>query len=156
MAYPSRPAARSVAELAVATLDPLMRKRGLAKAQLLAWWPDIVGEAYAGATQPERIKWTRDGSAATLFILCDPAVSLQLSYETDRIRERLNGFLGYSAVGAVKIVQRRMVRPAIVAQPAQPEPDPERLRQLDARIKAFDPPLRAALLDLGRAIFARS
>lgn len=156
MSYPSRPAARSVAEVVMATLDPLMRKRGLAKAQLLAWWPDIVGEAYAGVTQPERIKWTRDGSAATLFILCDPAVSLQLSYEIDRIRERLNGFLGYSGVGAVKIVQRRMTRPAAVAQPGSIEPDPERLRQLDARTEGLDPPLRTALLDLGRAIFARS
>lgn len=140
----------------MATLDPLMRKRGLAKAQLLAWWPDIVGEAYAGTTQPERIKWTRDGSAATLFILCDPAVSLQLSYETDLIRERLNGFLGYAAVGAVKIVQRRTVRPATATQPVPAEPDPERLRRLDAQTMAFDAPLRAALLDLGKAILARS
>lgn len=156
MAHPSRPAARSVAELMAATLDPLMRKRGLAKAQLLAWWPDIVGEAYAGHTRPERIKWTRDGSAATLFVLCDPAIALQLSYEIDRIRERLNGFLGYPAVGAVKIVQQRGLRAkAQVPLPAR-SPDPERLRRLEARTEALDPPLRAALLDLGRAIFARS
>lgn len=156
MAHPSRPAARSIAEVMMATLDPLMRKRGLAKAQLLAWWPEIVGEAYAGHTQPERIKWTRDGSAATLFVLCDPALSLQLSYEIDRIRERLNGFLGYPAVGAVKIVQRRVARPKAAARLAPASPDPERLRRLDARTEALDPPLRAAILDLGRAIFARS
>jgi hypothetical protein len=156
MSHPSRPAARSVAEVMMATLDPLMRKRGLAKAQLLAWWPDIVGEAYAGSTQPERIKWTRDGSAATLFVLCDPAVSLQLSYEIDRIRERLNGFLGYSAVGAVKIVQRRIGKAAPPLPAPQAAPDPERLRRLDARTEGLDPPLRAALVDLGRAIFARS
>jgi hypothetical protein len=49
-----------------------------------------------------------------------------------------------------------MTRFAAVAQPVSVEPDPERLRQLDARTEGLDPPLRTALLDLGRAIFARS
>ena len=56
-----KPAAKPVAELIGKTLDPIVRKRGLARAELLSWWPDIVGAAYAGRTAPERIRWPRDG-----------------------------------------------------------------------------------------------
>src|SRR5918997_1964335 len=105
MSPPARPNARSVAELISGALDPLVRKRGLARAELIAWWPDIVGPAYAGRTVPERIRWPRDGKAATLFVRCDPSLALQLAHETDRVRERLNSYFGYPAVGAVKIVQ---------------------------------------------------
>ena len=52
----------------------------------------------------------RDGTAATLFVRCDPALALQLSYEADRMRERLNGYFGYPAVGAIRIVQRRQTQ----------------------------------------------
>jgi hypothetical protein len=56
LANPARPAAKSVAELIGGSLDPLVRKRGLARAELISWWPDIVGPVYAGRTVPERIK----------------------------------------------------------------------------------------------------
>ena len=69
------PLRNRVAELIGATLDPIARKRGLARAELISWWPDIVGEAYAGRTVPERIRWPRDGTAATLFVRCDPSLS---------------------------------------------------------------------------------
>ena len=59
------------------------------------------------ATAPERIRWPRDGKAATLVVRCDPSLSLQFAHETDRVRERLNAYFGYPAVGAVRIVQQR-------------------------------------------------
>ena len=42
----------------------------------------------------------------SLVVRCDPALALQFSYETDRVRERLNAYFGYPAVGAVRIVQQ--------------------------------------------------
>jgi hypothetical protein len=40
-------------------------------------------------------------------VRCDPSVALQFSYETEAGgRERLNTYFGYSAVGAVRIVQQ--------------------------------------------------
>src|SRR5687768_2329362 len=79
VSYPGRPGAKPVAELIGKTLDPLMRKRGLARAELLSWWPEIVGTAYAGSTAPEKIRWPRDGGAGTLVVACDPAIALQFS-----------------------------------------------------------------------------
>jgi hypothetical protein len=155
MANPYRPNAKPLAELIAPALDPVIRKRGLARAELLAWWPDIVGEAYAGRTLPERIRWPRDGRAATLIIKCDPSLALQLSYETSRIRERLNSYLGYQAIGAVKIVQHP-VGSAAPARRAEQEPSPEAAARLEARLGPVEGPLRESLLELGRRVIARS
>jgi len=152
--YPGRPAAKSLAELIGGALDPLVRKRGLARAELIQWWPDIVGAAYAGRTAPERIRWGRDGRAATLVIRCDPALALQLSYETERVRERLNGYLGYPAVASVKIVQQRIGEPEPPAKPARQAgalpPD------VEAKLGGCEGPLGESLRALGRQIFAGS
>lgn len=153
MPHPSRPRAKPVAELIGGTLDPIVRKRGLARAELLAWWPDIVGAVYAGRTVPERIRWARDGKAATLVVCCDPSVALQFQHETDRVRERLNSYFGYPAVGAVKIVQRR-----IGAEERKPKPLPEHdiSEAVKNRIDRFDGPLRDSLRALARSVLARS
>jgi hypothetical protein len=152
--YPSRPAAKPIAELIGGTLDPIARKRGLARAELLSWWPDIVGATYAGRTAPERIRWPRDGTAATLVVRCDPALSLQLGHETHRVRERLNAFFGYPAVGAVKIVAQR-----IGAAPEK-APEPPVTREIPAatedRLNRVEGPLKESLRALARGILARS
>jgi hypothetical protein len=150
--HPSRPRAKPVAELVARTLDPLVRKRGLARAELIAWWPEIVGAAYAGHTAPERIKWPRDGKGATLVVACDPALALQLSYELEPVRERLNAYLGYPAVATVRIVQRRIGRPPDPPPPAEPAAP----AGLDDRLAGFDERLRGSLRELGRRVFARS
>ena len=153
MAHPSRPAAKAVSELISGTLDPIARKRGLARAELISWWPDIVGAAYAGRTAPERIRWPRDGKAATLIVRCDPSLALQFSYETDRVRERLNGYFGYPAVGAIRIVQRAVGRRP---PPAREEPAAELPPELDRRLAAVEGPLGESLRALGRSVLARS
>jgi hypothetical protein len=153
VSYPGRPAARPVAELIGNTLDPVMRKRGLARAELLSWWPDIVGAAYAGHTAPEKVRWPRDGGAGTLFVACDPALALQFSYEADRVRERLNGFFGHAAIGAVRIVQKR-----IAETPAEPAGAPvaaEIPPPLEEKLRDLDGPLQDSLRELARSVLAR-
>jgi hypothetical protein len=154
MAYPGRPAAKQVAELIGSTIDPLVRKRGLARAELISWWPDIVGEAYAPHTTPERIRWPRDGGAATLFVRCDPAMALQFSYEADRVRERLNGYFGYPAVSAVRIVQRTTGRQQ--ERPAADSAPKEMPAELEERLDRIEGPLGDSLRALGRSILAGS
>ncbi len=153
MAHPTRPNAKPVAELISGALDPIVRKRGLARAELIAWWPEIIGAAYAGGTAPERIRWPRDGGAAVLTIRCDPALALQLSYETERVRERLNGYFGYPAVGAVRIVQGKLRRePPPSGRPLERD-IPE---EVERRLAALEGPLGASLRELGRLVLARS
>lgn len=154
MPYPSKPAAKTVAELVGGAIDPLVRKRGLARAEILAWWPDIVGAAYAGSTVPERIRWPRDGTAATLYVRCDPALALQFQYEIDRIRARLNSYFGYPAVGAVRIVQRAIGRQE--SQAARVANPPGLPPALEKRLEACDGPLKESLRALAKGVLARS
>jgi hypothetical protein len=153
MPYPGRPVAKQVAELIGATLDPLVRKRGLARAELISWWPDIVGETYAAHTTPERIRWPREAGAATLFVRCDPALALQFSYELDRVRERLNSYFGYPAVGAVRIVQRAIQRASDAPAERREADIPAELEDRLARVEG---PLRDSLRALGRSVLAGS
>jgi hypothetical protein len=152
LAPPARPAAKTVAELIGQSLDPLVRKRGLARAELISWWPDIVGEAYAGRTVPERIKWARDGKGATLVVRCDPSVALQFSYETEQVRERLNVYFGYSAVGAVRVVQHRIGGEEKAAP--KPASEAEIPAEMERRLGAVDGPLQESLRALGRHVLA--
>jgi hypothetical protein len=154
MSHPARPNAKPVAELIGGALDPLVRKRGLARAELISWWPDIVGATYAGRTVPERIRWPRDGKAATLFVRCDPSLALQLAHETERVRERLNGYFGYPAVGAVRIVQARVGPEPERAETSGPEAAPS--AALEERLAGLEGPLKDSLAALGRQVLAAS
>ncbi|WP_084175105.1 DUF721 domain-containing protein [Afifella pfennigii] len=147
--------AKPIGELVGGTLDPLMRKRGLARAELIAWWPDIVGPRYAGLTAPQRISWPRsgEGRAATLVLHVDPSVALPLSYELEGVRDRLNAFLGFRAVGAIKLVQHPFPTPA---EKMSRQPDKEAERRLEARLAGVEGPLRESLRQLGRAVLSRS
>lgn len=147
--------AEPIAALIGKTIDPVIRARGLARADLIAWWPEIVGAAYADVTVPDRIRWPKDGSPAVLFVRCDPASALPLEYERENVRQRLNGFLGFPAIGEVRILQFPLRRD----QPKTddiPDPDPKRAEALARRIGDADDPLNAALLRLGLQILARS
>jgi hypothetical protein len=85
-------------------------------------------------------------------VRCDPALALQLAHEADRVRERLNGYFGYAAVGAVRIVQGA-VGPKTVASVGEGE-----ARQLPAgterRLDELGGPLANSLRELGRGILA--
>lgn len=147
--------AEPIAALINKTIDPVIRARGLARADLLAWWPEIVGSAYADFTVPDRIRWPRDGGAAVLFVRCDPAYALPLEYERENVRQRLNGFLGFPAVGEIRILQYPLQRnEPDTAQPRQP--DPQRADALARKIGDPKDPLNASLLKLGLSILARS
>ena len=84
---------------------------GFAYGELMARWPEIVGEALAQYCEPERIKWPRGSGenaqkmGGTLVVRAEPGRGLDLQYKTHQIIERINQFYGYAAVTSVKIVQ---------------------------------------------------
>ena len=84
---------------------------GFAYGELMARWPEIVGEALARHCEPERIKWPRGAGetaqklGGTLVIRAAPGRGLDLQYQSHQIIERINQFYGYGAVTAVKIMQ---------------------------------------------------
>ena len=150
----------SLSELVGKILDPITARRGFAKAELLAAWPAIVGPAYASWTAPEKIVWPRatveSGDVPGVLILrVDGPRSIFVQHEAPQIIERVNAFLGYAAVGQIRIVQGPVQTEATAAPEALPPLTAEASAELDGALAGVaDDGLRAALDRLGRGVLA--
>jgi hypothetical protein len=159
MARSAAPAALS--DLAGAILDPVLRKRSGMSLALLQSWEEVVGPRLAGSTRPERLVWPRrmheddPFEPAALVIACEGAAALHVQHETGEIVARINAFMGFAAVGRIRIVQKPVARP--------PEPVRPRLRTLDRAEKdavaagvrgVEDEALRLSLQRLGESVRA--
>jgi len=152
--------ARSIAELVGDVIDPLTKKRGFATADLISAWPDIAGSRFAAVTRPAKIVWPRgeanDGAAGVLTLHVEGPSAILVQHELGQILERVNAFLGYQAVGQIRIVQapvgqaKRRRLPAPAALP----PDGE-ARLASATAGVAEDGLRAALERLGRGVLAK-
>lgn len=150
-----------VADVAGAILDPVLRKRAGMSVALVQSWEEIAGPRLAATSRPEKIQWMRRGDEndpyepAVLIVACEGLAALHLQHETTEIIERVNAFLGFAAVGRIRIVQK----PVRQAGPNKP-----RLRALSGDEKAKigktvagieDADLRASLERLGASVRAK-
>lgn len=137
----------------------MLRKRTGVSVGLVQSWDEIVGPRLAAHSRPEKIVWPRRPNEddpfepATLVIACEGFAALHLQHETGEIVARVNSFLGFGAVGRIKIVQKPVKK-----APERPKP---RLRPIssaeEARIGKVvsgveDEGLRQSLERLGRTI----
>jgi hypothetical protein len=134
-------------------------KRGRAAASVISHWPEIAGERLAAISLPERVRWPKTASpgeqGGVLVIRSAPGHGLDLQHEMPLIIERVNAFLGYGAVSAVKITQSHKSFKTAKAPifPALPREAAEALEQKLAEIA--DDRLRDALKRLGAGALAR-
>jgi hypothetical protein len=157
-AKPSYP--RPLAELVDACLGPALAAQGFAAADILASWPDIVGERLAAFTQPVKIDWPRKARGvepqerppASLVIRVEGAFALEMQHMAPVVVERINAHYGWRCVGKLVLKQGPVRR----ASRTPPRPRPldaaaaERVRAATAGVG--DEGLRAALDRLGRAV----
>lgn len=150
-----------VSDLASELLDPVLRRRAGLSIDLVQSWAEIVGERLAERTRPEKIAWPRRAheddpfEPATLIIACSGPAALHVQHETSEIIARANAFLGFGAIGRVKIVQKP-VRASAAERRPPPRPLSEAERQKLARITDHieDDGLRASLERLGANVLA--
>jgi hypothetical protein len=148
-----------VGDLAGEILDPVLRKRAGMSIALVQSWDEIAGPRLAAHTRPEKIAWPRrlhdddPFQPAALVIACEGYAALTLQHETGEIIARVNAFLGFNAIGRIRIVQKP-------ARATGPKPKP-RLRPLSSAEEAKiahtvsgveDEELRASLERLGRTV----
>ena len=148
-----------VSDLATKILDPVLRKRAGISIGLVQSWEEIAGSRLASRTRPEKIQWPRrmheddPFEPAVLVIACEGMAALHLQHETGEIINRVNAFLGFNAIGRIRIVQK-----PIVTAKGRPRPI---LRALTADEKTKlsvtvglieDEGLRASLEKLGASI----
>ncbi|MBZ9739209.1 MULTISPECIES: DUF721 domain-containing protein [unclassified Mesorhizobium] len=148
-----------VSDLATEILDPVLRKRAGISIGLVQSWEEIAGPRLATHSRPEKIQWPRrlheddPFEPAVLVIACEGMAALHLQHETGEIINRVNAFLGFTAIGRIRIVQK-----PVSSGKARPRPT---LRALSAAEKAKlantvglieDDGLRASLERLGATI----
>jgi hypothetical protein len=135
-------------------LDPVNARRGFGAADLIARWDDIVGPRYAAFTRPEKLTWPdRREGAGVLTVRVDGGRAVFLQHEREQFIERINGFLGFTAVAEIKIIQRPIIRLARRAAPELRPLPPVEAIALDSKIAGVeDDSLRAALKRLGEGV----
>lgn len=148
-------------------MTPVCRKRGFASIDILAAWPDIVGERYGERVQPERLIWPRQREAddldagaasngALLVVHTDGATALLLSHELPQIIERINTFYGWAAVSRIKILQQPVQIRTKIAKPHLRDLTTSEEAGLNARLADVEHSgLRKALSKLGAQVIAR-
>lgn len=150
-----------VADLAVDILEPVLRKRAGISMGLIQSWEEIVGERLARCSRPEKIAWPRRAQEddpfepATLVIACEGVAALHLQHETGEIIGRVNSFLGFNAIGRIRIVQKPVSlgeeRRKLRLRPLSGEEVSKLARTVDG---IEDEGLREALERLGRSVLA--
>lgn len=160
-ASPRKTTARPLADLIGPVIGAACRKRGFAAAELVTFWPEIVGPELAERAQPERLIWPADAqdmeAGATLVVRAEGRAGLVLQHSAPQILERLNDFLGWRAV----------VRLRVHAAPLKPAPEKAatHARALTRRESVWlerlgasfaEEALGAAVARLGRAVLSRS
>ena len=149
----------AVSDLATAILDPVLRRRAGISIGLVQSWEEIVGPRLAKSSRPEKIQWPRRMAdddpfePAVLVIACEGGAALHIQHETGEIIGRVNAFLGFSAVGRIRIVQKPVAPPSGDQKPVPRALSPEEKARLAKTVgKLEDDDLRASLERLGATI----
>lgn len=70
-------------------------------ADLISRWDKIMGAEIASIARPAAIKKMRDGRFNVTLRPVNPAFTLQLSYMTDDIKNKINKYFGRDAVAKI-------------------------------------------------------
>ena len=121
--WTNRRGAQPVSDLVSKLLDPVIERRAGMTTDLIAAWEEIVGEAHAARSRPDKLQWPRSGrdlafgaghdsgggdgfEPATLIIACDGGYALFLQHDSDTILSQVNDYFGFFAVNRIKLTQK--------------------------------------------------
>lgn len=151
---------RPLAELVDATIAPVLAQQGFASSDIVASWPELVGERLAAKCEPVKINWPRktsngvEAEPATLVIKVESAFALDLQHLGPLLIERVNARYGWKAIGKL-LLKQGPVRKATPPAPLPP-PAPEFVEKARNAVGALaDPALEESLVRLGAGILAR-
>jgi hypothetical protein len=151
---------RALAELIDETLQPVLAAQGFASTDIVASWPELVGEKLAEKSEPVKINWPRktasksEAEPATLIIRVEGAFALDLQHLSPILIERVNARYGWKAIGKI-LLKQGPVRKTTPHRPLPP-PSAEFIEKARDTVGALtNPALEEALVRLGAGILAR-
>ncbi|MBS9719802.1 DUF721 domain-containing protein [Tianweitania sp. BSSL-BM11] len=154
--------AQPVSDLSTAILDPVLRRRAGISVGLVQSWEEIVGPKVAATSRPEKIQWPRRAheddpyQPATLIIACEGLAAMRIQHEATEIIGRINGYLGFPAIGRIKILQKPILHTHAKPKPELRPLTPGESDKLAGRVSVIeDEGLRQSLEALGRAVIGR-
>ena len=152
---------KPLADLVAPCLTPSLEKFGFGQADLLLFWPEIVGERLAARCEPLRLQWPprgRDQTAApapaTLVVRVEGAFAIELQHQAALVMERVNVHFGWKCIGRIQLRQGPVSRPAPARLPAPPPASAAVLRARSATDGVAEDALRNALIRLGSRVFS--
>lgn len=155
---------RPLAELIEGCIGPAFAAQGFASTDILAAWPEIVGERLARYCRPSKLEWPRrrrkgadtTGEApesGTLVVRVEGVFAIELQHLAPVVIQRINAHYGWACVGRIVLQQDRVGRGGPRA--ARSTVDPGRAGEVARAVAAIeDEGLRAALDRLGIATVA--
>jgi hypothetical protein len=156
MAKPGPISAKPLSVLLGDVFSDAYAKQGFAARELVTRWAEIAGREIAAHSEPLKMQWPRpvEGQPqepATLVLRVEGPMALEIQHASDAILQRVNRFLGWSAVGKLALRQAPLSRRH---RPAAPRaPDPKEVAKVAESLSAVeDEALRAALARLGASI----
>ena len=155
---------KPLAELIEGCVGPAFAAQGFASTDILAAWPEIVGERLARYCRPSKLEWPRrrrtggetDGEprdAGTLVVRVEGVFAIELQHLAPVVIQRINAHYGWACVGRIVLQQDRVGRGG--ARASRSIVDPGRAGEVARAVAAIeDEGLRAALDRLGIATVA--
>ena len=159
---PHRPRLRHLADLIEPTLDRALAAQGFSGHDIVASWPDIVGERLSTSSRPIKVDWPRRrpgesgrSEPATLVVRVEAAFALELQHMAPVVIERINAVYGWRCVGKLVLKQGPVGREARRGRPLPPLPSADDCRRVAAATAPVEnEALRGALARLGHAVAA--
>ncbi|MEM6421024.1 MAG: DciA family protein [Pseudomonadota bacterium] len=97
---------RSAGDPCHAPVARTVERFGFADPQVLARWPEIVGEDLAARCRPVKVVHGRGRDlAARLLVAANGAAALEIEYRAPQIVDRVNAVYGYRHVSRLSITQ---------------------------------------------------
>lgn len=153
---------KPLAELIDSCIGPAFAAQGFASTDILAAWPEIVGERLARYCRPAKLEWPRrrrgsaDGGGpepGTLIVRVEGVFAIELQHLAPVVVQRINAHYGWACVGKIVLKQDRVGQRG--SAEAAGGVDPARRGEVARAVAGIDDDgLREALDRLGIAAVA--
>ena len=137
----------------------ILGKRGFSNVDLIARWADVVGEQLAEVVKPDKIVYSNSQRAnGTLCVrVQNGAFAMILEHQKNIVLDKVNTFLGYTAVSNIKIQQDSQ----IPIKPKEEKKEEKKLTEeqeciLQCQIDGIkDEKLREKIYQIGKQLFSK-